>query len=188
MGLYSAFTYSRFLFLAALLFMPSLAKSFASRPAAERRGLSPLISVAFLFLVACAVVGKLRTPNQITTTNDARYPNKALAFLDNFHPDGNVFNEFTWGGFLIWHERQIPVFMDSRVDIFEYNGTFKDYLDIAHLQNSIALLNKHQIKYVLFPRDTQLITLLQATRDWKVDYQDDTTILLEHINPQKAAN
>jgi len=188
MGLYSAFTYSRFLFLAAILFMPSLAKSFATRTAAQRRSLSPLVAGALLFLVVCAVVGKLKAPNQITTNTDTRYPNQALPFLNNFHPDGNVFNEYTWGGFLIWHEHQIPVFMDSRVDIFEYNGTFKDYLDIAHLSNSIALLNKHQIKYVLFPKDAQLITLLQATHDWKVDYQDDTTILLERINPQKAAN
>ena len=188
MGLYSAFTYSRFLFLAAILFMPSLAKSFATRTTAQRRSLSPLVAGGLLFLVAGAVVGKLRTPNPITTDNDTRYPNKALPFLNNFHPDGNLFNEYTWGGFLIWHEHQIPVFMDSRVDIFEYNGTFRDYLDIAHLKNAIALLNKHEIKYVLFPRDAQLITLLQATRDWKVDYQDDTTILLERINPQKAAN
>ena len=188
MGLYSAFTYSRFLFLAAILFMPSLAKSFASRPAAQRRSLSPLVGGALLFLVVCAVIGKLRTPDQVTTTNDPRYPNKALPFLDNFHPDGNVFNEYTWGGFLIWHEHRIPVFVDSRVDIFEYNGTFKDYLDIVHLTNSIALLNKHQIKYVLFQPNSQLVTLLQATHDWKVDYQDDTTILLERINPQKAAN
>src|ERR1700733_245332 len=141
--------------------MPSLAKSFATRTAAQRRSLSPLVAGALLFLVACAVVGKLKAPNQITTNNDTRYPNKALPFLDNFHPDGNLFNEFTWGGFLIWHEHQIPVFMDSRVDIFEYNGTFKDYLDIAHLKDSIALLNKHEIKYVLFPKDAQLITLLQ---------------------------
>jgi hypothetical protein len=110
---------------------------------------------------------------------EAKYPVQALAYLRGFHPRGNVFNEYIWGGFLIYHARQIPVTIDSRVDIFEYNGTFKDYLDAVALKNSDAILNKYKIRYVLFERDAPLVCYLLQSPSWKVDYQDRTAILLE---------
>jgi hypothetical protein len=186
MGLYSCFTYSRFLFLAAILVMPALARSLTSPSPAARRGLSPLVAAALIFLIGCCVVGRLRTPDPSASDSEARYPTKALPYLSGFYPAGRVFNEFTWGGFLEWHEHQIPVFIDSRVDIFEYNGTFKDYLDIIHLKDSMALLDKRGVQYVLFGRDTPLIYLLKTSREWKVDYEDQTTTLLERNGPRKA--
>jgi hypothetical protein len=184
MGLYSAFTYSRFLFLGAILVGPLLARSLVSPNPAPRRPLSPMIAAALVFVILSCVVGRLRNPEQSVTEGDARFPDHALPYLDNFHPNGKVLNDFLWGGYLIWHERQIPVFVDSRVDIFEYNGTFKDYLDIIHLKDSLELLNKHDIQYVLFEKDAPLVYLLKATHEWKVDYEDKTTTLLERIAPQ----
>jgi len=186
MGLYSCFTYSRFLFLAAILVMPALARSLKSPSPAPRRGLSPIVAAALIFLIGCCIAGRLRTPDPSAPDSEARFPVKALPYLSSFHPAGNVFNEFTWGGFLEWHEHQIPVFIDSRVDIFEYNGTFKDYLDIIHLKDSMALLDKHAIRYVLFGRDTPLVYLLKTSQQWKVDYEDQTTTLLERTDTRKA--
>jgi hypothetical protein len=186
MGLYAGFTYSRFLFLIAILVIPALAKSMAPRPLAQHRGVSPLVAGAVVFLILCCIVGRVRHPEPGATENDARFPNKALLYLSHFQPQGKVFNEFLWGGFLIWNDHQIPVFIDSRVDIFEYNGTFKDYLDVVRLKDSIALLNKYDIQYVLFEKDAPLTYLLKTTHEWKVDYEDDTTTLLERTNPQKV--
>lgn len=176
-GLYSAFTYSRFLFLAAIFVVPLLARSLAS-DAHPQRTVSPVIGLACAFLVLCLVIGRLRNAPAITTDN-AAFPDKALPFLAGFHPQGNVLNEYTWGGYLIWHKRDLPVFVDSRVDIFEYNGTFADYLDISHLKNPLELLDKHSIRYVLFKTDHPLVYLLEHTSQWKVDYTDATTTLLE---------
>jgi len=184
MGIYSAFTYSRFLFLGAILVGPLLAKSLASTaPATSRRPLSPLISAALVFVILCCVIGRLRTPEQSVTEGDARFPDQAVPYLDSFKPRGKVFNDFLWGGYLIWYERQIPVFVDSRVDIFEYNGTFKDYLDVIHLKGSAEILNRQNIQYVLFEKDAPLVYFLKATRNWKVDYEDKTTTLLERMTP-----
>jgi hypothetical protein len=158
----------------------------APHPQTPRRGLSKVVAFAVIFLIVCCVVGRLRHLGQDAIENDPRFPNKALPYLSHFQPDGRVFNEFLWGGYLIWHDRQIPVFIDSRVDIFEYNGTFKDYLDIVHLKDSIAILDKHDIKYVLFEKDAPLTYLLKTSCEWKVDYEDGTAILLERIKPLPA--
>jgi hypothetical protein len=182
-GTYSAVTYSRFLFLAAILMMPSLATSLAIRPTAPRKALTPLVSAALIFVILSFVVGQLRIQEPHATESDFRFPNNALPFLSTFHPQGRVFNDYLWGGFLIWHNRDVPVFIDSRVDIFEYNGTFKDYLDIVRLNGSLAILDKYKIRYVLFERNAPLTYLLKATGLWKVDYEDDTTTLLERLSP-----
>lgn len=176
-GLYSAFTYSRFLFLAAILLAPLLARSLAPEEETPRTA-SPVIPAACAFLVLCLIVGQLRNGKPITTESD-NFPDKALPFLAGFHPQGNLLNEYTWGGWLIWHKRDVPVFIDPRADIFEYNGTFADYLDISHLKTPLELMDKHNIRYVLFKSNHPLVYLLEHTGQWKVDYTDKTTTLLE---------
>lgn len=80
---------------------------------------------------------------------------------------------------MIWHTSNIPVFVDSRVDIFEYEGTFKDYLNAIGLKGSLSVLDKYNIRYVLFQKDAPLVYLLEHTGGWTVNYEDETTVLLE---------
>ena len=182
-GIYSALNYSRFLFLAAILVMPLLAASLAPFTLALRLRLTPLLRAALAILILGCILGPIRTHKANATLSDPRFPQKALPFLSTFHPQGRVFNEQLWGGYLIWNKRDIPVFGDSRIDIFEYNGSFKDYLDIIRLTNPLALLDKYQIRYVLFESKSPLTYLLKVTGKWKVDYEDDTTVLLERASP-----
>ena len=186
-GVYSALSYSRFLFLAAVLVMPLMAKGIPGlRPSRLRRN-RPWFNAALLLALTPlfwfrfpAPVSRLPAPpSQGLGPGEEKYPVQALAYLRGFHPQGNVFNEYIWGGFLIYHARQIPVMIDSRADIFEYNGTFKDYLDAVQLKDTNVILNKYKIRYVLFERDAPLVSFLLQTPAWKVDYQDRTAILLE---------
>jgi hypothetical protein len=178
-GVYSAFNYTRFLFLAGILVLPLLARDLPGfapyQPDKNKPRLNALIILA---LIPFAV---LHTPDQgsVLASKQWKFPDHALPYLQKFHPEGNVWNDYLWGGYLIWHARQIPVFVDSRVDIFEYDGTFKDYIDATHLKNSLSILDKYKIRYVFFQKDTPLVYLLEHTTGWKVDYQDDTSVLLE---------
>jgi hypothetical protein len=180
-GIYSCLTYSRFLFLAGILVMPILAKSLPGLVPHRVEGTKPLINAAVLFVLACLVVKRSHGRPPVPNLNERKFPDQAQSFLRGFRPKGNVFNEFLWGGYLIWNSRQIPVFVDSRVDIFEYNGTFKDYLDIIRLHDSLSLLDKHDIRYVLFERDAPLVYMLEHTGAWRVEYEDETTVLLERV-------
>jgi len=107
------------------------------------------------------------------------YPVKALSYLQQLHPEGRIFNDCLWGGYLIWNARQIPVFMDSRIDIYEYNGVFPDYLDAIGVKNTLGILDKYRIRYVLFKQQSPVAYLLMHSSGWKIDYQDGTTVLLE---------
>lgn len=180
-GIYGAFLYSRFLFLGGLLLCPVLARQIAqvigARMQQPARANGWFHAGVVLALVPFMV---LRFPSAGTMRDrETLYPVQALTYLQDFHPEGKVFNEYLWGGYLEWHVGHLPVFVDSRVDIFERNGTLKDYLDIVRLKDAEPLLQKHGIRYVLFERETPLVKLLEASREWNVKYQDATTVLLE---------
>ncbi len=182
-GLYSAFNYTRFLILFAILAAPILAQCFPPRQADNEPPTRALVNVAILIALLGFVIGRMRHPDPHAEEAIKKYPADALPFLQSFPFHGNLFNEYLWGGYLTWNLRNVPVFVDSRVDIFEYNGTFKDYLDIIRIEDTLALLDKHRIRYVLFEPKTPLVYLLEHTGGWKVDYQRDNVILLERTSP-----
>jgi hypothetical protein len=183
-GVYSALSYSRFLFLAAILIMPLMATSIPELGQSRLRRNRPWFNATLLLALAPLAAFHSPAPaSQNLDSADAKFPVHALPYLKNLQPQGNVFNEYTWGGFLEWHVRQIPVMIDSRADIFEYNGAFKDYLDAVALKNTDEILKKHNIRYVLLERDAPMVSFLTQTPAWKAIYEDETTILLERTAP-----
>lgn len=188
LGIYSGFTYSRFLFLFTILAVPAVATMLSNGTVQAKRTpqnrtllnalcmLLLLVSVVRLHRQAAAAGPDLRAGQPLPEG----FP-PALAHLPQ---DARVFNDYAWGGLLIWQQHQIPVFIDSRVDIFEYNGTLKDYLDIVHLQDTDRLLDQHRITHVLFEADAPLVYFLKRSGGWDVVAQQGNVILLQrHLKP-----
>ncbi len=83
--------------------------------------------------------------------------------------------------------RQVPVFLDSRMDVFERNGVLLDYLHAIRIQDSLRILDKYSIQYVLYENHLPLTYLLRHTPGWRVDYEDKNTILFERTSlPSQA--
>jgi hypothetical protein len=83
-------------------------------------------------------------------------------------------------------------FVDSRVDIFEYAGVLKDYLDLLGVdtlqRRPEPILDKYKIEYVLFPPSDStnknlvggsLVYVLEHDPRWRVLYKDKVCVLLE---------
>ena len=101
-------------------------------------------------------------------------------------------NFFLWGGYLGWNDPNFKTFIDSRVDIFQYEGVFKDYLDLMGADTAQhrpdEILSKYNVRYVLFPpADSKnplhvgggLMYVLQQDPHWKTVYHDKVCVLLE---------
>jgi hypothetical protein len=69
--------------------------------------------------------------------------------------------------------------VDSRVDIFEYSGVLKDYLDLLALDDPQRILSRYNIRYVLFPPGEPLTYVLLHDPNWRVLYSDRISVLLE---------
>ena len=179
LGFYAAVTYSRFLFLAAIVVTPMLARELDFFTTYRREIDKPALNAALMLAIILGCI--LRFPGRTYLMRDTvrNYPVQALSHLQRFHPEGRVFNDCLWGGYLIWNARHIPVFIDSRIDIFEYNGVFADYLDAMGGKNTMEVLDKYRIRYVLFPQNSPVAYLLMHNPGWKTDYQDGVAVLLE---------
>ena len=143
--------------------MPLVAKSVGRATFKTKEGNQPWLNLTILLALIPLLAQRFPTPESIRR-KEVAYPREALSMLAAFKPEGRVFHEFLWGGYLDFNARQIPVFVDSRVDIFEYNGTFRDYLDIIRLNDTLALLDRYRIRYVLYEKDSPLTYLLTPHR------------------------
>ena len=180
-GVYSAITYSRFLFLAAILVLPLLARDipWGTRQRGKLKHESLLNGLLLLCMVVCA--GLNYRTKKASVESQTGMPEKALRVLAGLPADAPVLNEYSWGGYLELHARNLSLLIDSRTDIFERKGVLRDYLDAVQIRNSFTLLDKYRIRYVLLGPETPLVYLLQHSPDWKTDYRDKTAILMERL-------
>jgi hypothetical protein len=180
-GYYAALTYSRFLFLAGILLAPMLAAELDFFPRYRREVDRPWLNAILIVTVLAGCVWRFPSSDYLLRDTVRNYPVKALPYLQQFQPEGRVFNDCLWGGYLIWNARNIPVFIDSRIDIYEYNGVFADYLDAIGIKNTLEILSKYHIRHVLFPQESSVAYLLMHNSSWKTKYQDGTTVMLERV-------
>ncbi len=183
-GFYAALTYTRFMFLAAIVLTPLLALEMDFLPPYRREIDKPVLNMVIILAMLAGMVGEFPSARYLMQDTVKDYPVKALPYLQNFHPHGRVMNDYLWGGYLIWNVRQIPVFVDSRVDIFDHRGIFGDYLDAMGVKRPIEILDKYHIQYVLYSKSSPLAYLLLHSPGWKVMYDDGTTILFDRSSGQ----
>jgi hypothetical protein len=105
------------------------------------------------------------------------YPLGAVNWIQANHPQGNLFNEYAWGGYLTWALREYPVFVDGRTDLYG-DELLRTYLQTqagkAGWQDS---LNRFRINLVLVPVESGLAGELQAAQGWSPAYRDELSIL-----------
>ncbi|MBI2818454.1 MAG: hypothetical protein HYX73_00605, partial [Acidobacteria bacterium] len=139
---------------------------------------SSLVAVVWIFPSAGAL-----------QRNAARnYPQQAVQYLQAHPVEGPLWNEYGWGGYLIWARHpQHHVFIDGRADIYEYSGILSDYLRIERLDSdALALLRKYDIRASLVRRNSPLSTLLRTAPGWQAVYRDDLSELFVYQDPAAA--
>ncbi len=180
LALYAGVSHKRFLFLAGIVICPILAVELGNHvfspydPRKDKRWLNVLIMAAFYFFAVRHV-----PPSAKLHAAEAQYfPAAALPALNSNCAGQHLFNLYEWGGYLIWNARGVPVFIDSRTDIFEHHGVLLDYLNMVTLRNSLKVLDKYQIGCVLLNPDSGLVYLLRNSPDWSIAHEDTISVLL----------
>jgi hypothetical protein len=183
-GLYSALSHSRFLYMFAITAAPAFAMRFPPVRRGENYRPKPLLNLLTMAVLTIMAVKQTLLVKDVDSQKAMPlFPVDALPTLQAMHLQGKVFNDFLWGGYMIWNLRDVPDFIDSRVDIFEYNGTFKDYLDIIRIKDTARLLDQQNVRYVLYEQDAPLAYFLEHTSGWKIDYLKGNVVLLERTAP-----
>lgn len=181
-GLYSGLTYARFLFLTAVLIAPLLAKFLDVVPPYRHEIDKPVLNALIMAGVLVFIIHGFPSSAQLEKTVDKDYPAEVLPYLKSHPPAGPVLNDYLWGGYLGWKDRNFKDFIDSRADIFVvYGSVFKDYIDLLGLKDPPAVLDKYRIRYVLFPLGEPLAYSLTQSPNWKVVFKGGVSEMFERV-------
>lgn len=185
-GLYISLTYVRFLFPAAILFAPILARQMDFVPPYKREVDRAWLNALFAAVLLTIIVYRYPSVQKINADLAKKMPIGGVTFLQtHMAPGDRVFNHYMYGGWMIWSNPSIPTFVDSRTDIFEYKGVLKDYLDAIGLKDSLAIVDRYHATYVLLPsKDDPLTYLMRQTAKWHAVYDDGVSCVFARTQPK----
>ena len=159
--------------------------------AATTLGGKVLIILLAVLLSYSLYKGKIKSP--IVSTSS--YPVKACDYiLENIDMENmRIFNEYNYGSYMLF--RGIPVFIDSRADLYtpEFNGVkgedgkykgqdiFSDYINISNISTYYETkFDKYDITHVLIRKNSKLNMFLSRDEEtYKELYSDDNFVLYE---------
>jgi hypothetical protein len=181
---YAALRSMRHVPLFALVAIPVLAEQLASfmgtrtqkqPPTRLTRILNPLL-VGFVILAA-----GLRTVSVVLeqpASEAETTPKAAVDWILQKHPEGKIYNTYSWGGYLIW--RLYPeylVYIDGRADVYGDEFIY-DYMDIYRVRPGWeTALDARQVNTVLLQRNEPLANALLQSPGWKLAFEDEKSII-----------
>lgn len=141
--------------------------------------LFPVISV-LLLAFAFALGVKLDTGKVGNQYDPTVFPVNAVNWLEENPQKGNVFNSFTWGGYLLYREWPDQlVFIDGQTDFYGERLT-KEYEQVISTSNGWEdVLKKYTVKWAIIPSNSILAYTLKSQYHWQLLYVDDTTVILQ---------
>ena len=149
--------------------------------------------VLLLLLIAVFLIGYQQTSLTLTASHQpellakiGKYPKGAVEYI-KANPEkfqGNMFNEYNWGGYLIWQLPEHKVFIDGRMPHLKIGDRhiFKDFNDLQELRNPGKIIEKYNIDWVLIYNNRLLGSYLPSEGFKKV-YEDDLSIIFKKNSP-----
>ena len=100
------------------------------------------------------------------------YPSDAVdAILDSELADARGYNDYGWGGYLIW--RDIPVFIDGRADVYG-DDFLRLYFQAEDAEPGWREpLDSFDVQYALMAPGVPLGVILDEAPEWTSIYLDD---------------
>jgi len=118
--------------------------------------------------------------------SEASYPVQAAEYIkENLDLENiKLFNEYNYGSYLLFKE--IPVFIDSRADLYapEFNekDIFSDFLNISGISVYYEdKFSEYGITHIIIGKKTRLTMLLSKDENYKEIYSDDNFIIYERL-------
>jgi len=143
--------------------------------------------VLFLLLLAVAIIGYQQTSTAWAVSHNpdllakaGGYPKEAVEYI-KANPEkfqGNMYNEYNWGGYLIWQLPEHKVFIDGRMPHLKIGDRhiFKDFNDLQELRDPKRIIEKYNIDWLLIYNNRLLGSYLPSEGFKKV-YEDDLSAI-----------
>jgi hypothetical protein len=139
------------------------------------RTVIPVLVSCFLLVIGVRFFQALR---QQPLTESEAFPKAAVDWLIENKPNGNLFNTYGWGGYLIWRTYpQYRVYIDGRADVYG-DAFIYDYMSIYRGQPGWEnKLEEAGIKTVLVESNAPLANVLLLSPGWHIAFSDKSSTI-----------
>jgi hypothetical protein len=170
----------RFLLIFVPFFAPLFARIIARwMPAYDRAKDRVFLNAAILAVLLAGFAHYFPSQADIQKIIADHFPVKAVEYLETHTIPGPMFNNYGYGGYLVW--KLAPGqkdFIDGRADVFERGGVLTDYMHITLLKpGALAVLRGYGVRSCLLVRDEPLATVLAVMPEWRRVYGDDLSVI-----------
>jgi hypothetical protein len=135
--------------------------------------ITPIIIIFLVFVISLRFV---QVATEQPTTEIENFPKGAVDWLLENKSQGNLFNSYGWGGYLIW--RMYPeyrVYIDGRADVYGDKFIY-DYMTIYRAEPGWEnKLDSQAVQTVLIEPNAPLAYMLSQSTTWRIIYQDKTS-------------
>jgi hypothetical protein len=151
------------------------------RQPAHGRPILGAVNVVLLALVVGLAVVKIWTPLSPDFNERVQresLPVGAAAWILENRPEGEMFNPYDWGGYLMWALwPEYRVFVDGRTDMYG-DAFLREYRRVQLGQSGFEdTLLEYNVNFVVtYPGDV-LSSRLECAGGWKKVYQDDVAVI-----------
>jgi hypothetical protein len=174
----------------ALFAAPVFAKYFAHWLASQNKGLITMrsatatgpkivLTVALLLMPAFLSVQRIGDFISKKEVYEAqKFPMAAVDFIQREQVAGPIFNDYDWGGYLIWKfypERK--VFIDGRADVYGDAFIFEYLKAYGGDPDWRGELNRFGTQTVLIQPNSALATLLREDKGWSKLFEDQQAVV-----------
>jgi len=133
-----------------------------------------LVSTAAILVAIFSIPGPENLRRQVA----AAFPAGAVDYIRKTNLAGPMFNEFVWGGYLMWALPERKIFIDGRADFYDYAGVLSEYGDWYLVQEDPRrLLDKYGVKFCLLTPTAPEANVLPLLPGWREVYRDGNSVI-----------
>jgi hypothetical protein len=155
-----------------------------TRPETRETGYASTLKIVLnilLLLITPLTVIAIRVGNSVANqpaTEAGFYPAAAVNFIAKEKPPQPIFNEYVWGGYLIWRlYPEYRVNMDGRADVYG-DELVEEFLAVHDGEPKWReALVRQGIRTVLVKPDVPLASLLREDKAWQKVFEDNASII-----------
>lgn len=152
-----------------------------AKPAAATLSLRLCNGIVLAALVAFTVTRVRQVGAGQANAEALAFPSAAVSFLSDNRLPGPLLNHYNWGGYLIWKlYPDYRVYIDGRADV--YGDAFMDQSGSTYNISDASWrrpLDLWQIRTVILPPNTALVSALRGEVAWKEVYGDRQAVIFE---------
>lgn len=158
---------------------PALSASFSRLERVERRAWGWMWTAAAIITgVALEATGTPLDALQAGNRFDPQvFPVQAVDRLGNL-PEGHVFNELFWGGYLLYRDwPHTRVFIDGQTDFYGESLSREYWQALQGQEGWAEVLERYDVRWVILPPSRPLALALDRSAQWQRLYADEAAVV-----------